>query len=93
MRKAHRLIILPQFQGLGLGVLFANWVGQYYLEQGMRFRFTTTHPSLIHQKTKSPLWRFENKKQNKETYDPTTIAGRMNAGFRTTYTFEFVGNQ
>lgn len=93
MRKGHRLIILPQFQGFGLGVLLSSWVGQHYLDQGMRFRSSTTHPSLVHQRMKSPLWRFEYKTDNKEAYDPTTIAGRMSAGFRTTYTFEFVGTK
>ena len=93
MRKGHRLIILPPYQGLGLGVLLSSWVGQYYLDQGMRFRSSTTHPSLVHQRSKSPLWEFVYKKENKMDYDPTTIKGRMSAGHRTTYTYEFVGTK
>lgn len=90
MKRGHRLIILPQFQGMGLGILLSSWVGRYYTSQGLRFRSSTTHPSLVHQRNKSPEWDFVHKKENKDTYEGDSIKGRFSAGFRTTYTFEFV---
>jgi GNAT superfamily N-acetyltransferase len=91
MKRGHRLIILPPYQGLGLGVLLSSWVGQHYKDRGLRFRATSTHPSLIHQRLKSPKWEFVHKKDHKETYEGDSIRGRFSAGFRSTYTFEFVG--
>ena len=88
MRRITRLVILPQFQGFGLGRYLATWVGNYYKNQNLRLRIATTHPSLVHHLTNHPEWEFVYKKFHKEVYDNTTIKGRMSAGFRTTWTFE-----
>jgi hypothetical protein len=90
MKRGHRLVILPQFQGLGLGILLSSWVGNYYVSKGLRFRATTAHPSLIYQRLRTPNWTFVHKKDNKDTYLGDTIKGRFSAGFRSTYTFEYI---
>jgi len=89
MKRIHRLVILPQFQGLGLGDILASWVGDYYTDKGLRFRVTSTHPSLVHRCNNNPNWRFVQKKDHKDVYDKDNINGRFSAGFRTTYTFEY----
>ena len=89
MRKEHRLVILPQFQGLGLGSILSEFCGKYYTKQGLRFRGTTTHPSLIYRRQKNPNWVFVNKKENKDQYEGDKISTRWAVGFRTTYTFEY----
>ena len=88
MRRITRLVVLPQFQGYGLGNLFATWIGQIHREQNLRLRITSTHPSLVYHLMKNPEWDFIVKKVHKEEYDATTIKGRMSAGHRTTWTFE-----
>lgn len=89
MKRIHRIVILPQYQGLGLGVLFSSWIGKHYTDKGLRLRITTTHPSLIYQMLKHNDWEFCHKKDHKDTYEGDSIRGRFSAGFRSTYTFEF----
>lgn len=89
MKKIHRLVVLPQFQGLGFGDVLNSWVSDYYTKQGMRMRITSTHPSLVHRCSNNPNWTFVGKKKNKDVYDNDKIQNRFSAGFRTTYTFEY----
>lgn len=89
MKKIHRIVVLPQFQGLGFGDVLGSWVGNYYVSQGFRLRITSTHPSLIHRCMNNPNWKFIYKKEHKETYDNEKIKSRFSAGFRTTVTFEY----
>ena len=90
MKRGHRLIIHPQYQGLGLGEILSSYVGEYFTEQGLRFRATSTHPGLVYRRMNSPRWEFVHKKENKDTYEGSTISGRFSAGKRTTYTFEYI---
>ena len=89
MKRSHRLIIHPQFQGLGLGEILLEHTSKHYVDNGMRFRITSSHPGLVYKLLKSDIWEFIHKKENKDTYIGETINGRFSAGFRTTYTFEY----
>lgn len=53
----HRTVVLPDYQGLGLGERVSSFVGQMLAEQGDRFRTTLAHPALIAAYRKSPRWR------------------------------------
>jgi ABC-type lipoprotein export system ATPase subunit/GNAT superfamily N-acetyltransferase len=52
-----RLVVLPEYQGIGIGVKFSNAVAEIYKERGLRFFEKTAHPSLGNYRNKSPLWR------------------------------------
>lgn len=60
--RATRLVVMPEWQGAGVGTRFLNWVCQYHLEgngrKGKRYRtlFHTSHPQLIAYLRRSPLW-------------------------------------
>lgn len=43
----HRTVVLPDWQGLGIGGRMADEVGEMLAEQGNRFRTTLAHPALI----------------------------------------------
>jgi ABC-type ATPase involved in cell division/GNAT superfamily N-acetyltransferase len=57
MKMAHRYVVLPEFQGLGLGSAMAEWTGEYLAAQGYRFRFVSVHPSIVGHFNRSPKWR------------------------------------
>lgn len=57
IRMAHRFVVLPDWQGLGLAGAMAAWVGQDLYEKKYRFHFATAHPGLIRHFAKSPRWR------------------------------------
>jgi len=59
MKKVHRLVILPDFQGIGFGIILLEFIGKYYIENNYRFSITTSAPSLIHFFKKSNDWRLK----------------------------------
>ena len=60
IKKVHRLVVLPDFQGLGIGSYFTNYIANHYLSQNFRFTITTTNPSLIHSFKKNEKWKCTN---------------------------------
>lgn len=55
-RQIHRAVVLPDFQGIGLGVYLWNFVAEYYKQKNVNCIATTSNPALIHYMTKSPKW-------------------------------------
>jgi ABC-type lipoprotein export system ATPase subunit/GNAT superfamily N-acetyltransferase len=55
--RGHRTVVLPEFQGLGIGTAFSDAIAQMYVDRGMRYFSKTAHPSFGEHRQKSPLWR------------------------------------
>jgi len=53
-RKVHRLVILPDYQGLGLGKIFLNYMGSVICDYD--FSITTSQPSLVYSLKKDKNW-------------------------------------
>jgi ABC-type lipoprotein export system ATPase subunit len=86
-KREHRTVVLPDFQGLGLGNLLSENIGRHYLSLGFRFISTTSHPAMIHYRAKSKNWRITNKighngKTGKTgSFWKTTSTRRLTASF------------
>ena len=65
--RGHRTVILPQFQGMGIGVRFSDAMGYIHLEQGLRYFSRTAHPRMVHYRNNSPLWKPTSKNQRLRT--------------------------
>jgi ABC-type lipoprotein export system ATPase subunit/predicted acetyltransferase len=59
MKKVHRLVILPDYQGAGIGLKLLNEVGKIYKQQRDRFNIVTSSPSLINALKKSKEWSLQ----------------------------------
>jgi energy-coupling factor transporter ATP-binding protein EcfA2/GNAT superfamily N-acetyltransferase len=57
VKMAHRVVVLPDYQGLGISAALNDWVGQHLYEQGYRYHLTTAHPAMIAASRRSPRWR------------------------------------
>jgi GNAT superfamily N-acetyltransferase len=68
--RGHRTVILPEFQGMGIGTRFSDAIAEMYVSKGMRYFSKTAHPSFGEHREKSPLWRATstNKKSRKGSY-------------------------
>ena len=55
--RGHRTVILPEFQGMGIGTAFSDAVAEIYVSRGYRYFSKTAHPSFGEHRQKSPLWR------------------------------------
>lgn len=56
IKMAHRVVVLPDYQGLGIAGRLADWMGQHLWEQGYRYRYVVAHPGLVKMFTRSPRW-------------------------------------
>ncbi len=59
VKRISRLVVLPQFQGLGIGSKLAAAIGEHYLACGCRLLMTTSHPAMIGMMDHSPYWRVQ----------------------------------
>jgi len=68
--RGHRTVVLPEFQGLGIGTAFSDAIAQMYVDRGMRYFSKTAHPSFGEHRERSPLWRptSTNRKSRKSSY-------------------------
>lgn len=68
--RGHRTVVLPEFQGMGIGTAFSDAIAQMYVDRGMRYFSKTAHPSFGEHREKSPLWRATstNRKSRKSSY-------------------------
>lgn len=55
--QEHRFVVLPDFQGVGLGNRLSEYVGSLFAATGRPYRGLTSHPAYIQHRLRSPLWR------------------------------------
>jgi ABC-type lipoprotein export system ATPase subunit/GNAT superfamily N-acetyltransferase len=55
--RGHRTVILPEFQGMGIGTAFSDAIAEIYVDRGLRYFSKTAHPSFGEHRQKSSLWR------------------------------------
>lgn len=89
IKKVHRLVVVPDFQGAGIGVLLLNKIGELYRDQKQRYTIATSAPSLIGALKKSNLWVLKNIGRNKpHTGDPRKTKLGKGSSDRITASFE-----
>lgn len=66
--REHRTVVLPDYQGLGIGPRIADAIAQLHLDQGHRYFSKTAHPRLGAYREQSPNWRptTKNRKQRRD---------------------------
>ena len=55
--RGHRTVVLPDFQGMGIGVRLSDSVGEIMLAEGKRYFSKTAHPRLGEYRNNSPKWK------------------------------------
>ena len=56
-RRISRIVTLPDFQGLGVGMCVVEAVAELHAAEGHRVSVTASHPSLLAHCSRSPRWR------------------------------------
>ncbi len=94
--REHRTVVLPDFQGLGIGVRISDAMATIFLREGCRFFSKTAHPRMGEYRNNSPLWRptsknmkarkdYNHNRKTKESAYKHLHMGRI------TYSHEFTG--
>jgi len=56
--RGHRTVVLPDFQGLGIGVTFTNEIAAMFMASNISFYSKTAHPTLgNYRNSRKDLWR------------------------------------
>jgi len=90
LKKVHRLVILPDYQGAGFGIKFLNEIGKIYKIEKNRFNIVTSSPSLIYSLKKNNLWNCTHYGRNISHKGVLKTVGNLSSGSekRITATFE-----
>jgi energy-coupling factor transporter ATP-binding protein EcfA2 len=56
-RREHRTVVLPDFQGAGIGNAMSEAIAELYHQAGNRYISVTSHPAMVWHRSRSPLWR------------------------------------
>jgi ABC-type lipoprotein export system ATPase subunit len=103
--RGHRTVILPEFQGMGIGTRFSDAIAKIYVDKGLRYFSKTAHPSFGEHREKSDLWRptSMNRKSRVGSYlnkDGTARAMKGYGGtttvrdaYRVCYSHEYIGKK
>tara|TARA_R100000655_G_scaffold8362_1_gene21844 strand:- start:1272 stop:2318 length:1047 start_codon:yes stop_codon:yes gene_type:complete len=94
--REHRTVVLPDYQGLGIGVRFSDAIAQHFCKQGHRYFSKTAHPRMGEYREQSKLWKATSKnKKARLDYIPdrnTKERAYKDAHiYRVAYSHEFVG--
>jgi GNAT superfamily N-acetyltransferase len=50
------MVVLPDYQGIGIGIKFINEVSKHYIEKGLNMNLTTTTPALVGGLSRNDKW-------------------------------------
>lgn len=54
--REARLVVMPEFQGLGVGKLVSETVARIFVSSGHQYYSRTSHPKLTRSRTRSDMW-------------------------------------
>ena len=102
--RESRLVVLPEFQGLGIGKALSNTIAKEYISRGLRYFSKTSHPSMGEYRNNSDEWRPTSTNMKKRrSYLKKNGEARISKGFgktektilrdanRLTYSHEYIG--
>jgi ABC-type molybdenum transport system ATPase subunit/photorepair protein PhrA/GNAT superfamily N-acetyltransferase len=88
IKKVHRLVVLPDYQGLGIGIKLLNEIGYFYKKQKQRFNIVSSSPSLINSLKKSKNWICTRSGRTKSQSKDSTVGNMNTSQNRITVSFE-----
>jgi GNAT superfamily N-acetyltransferase len=93
--RGHRTVILPDYQGMGLGVRFSDAIGQIHLEQGHRYYSRTAHIRMGYYREQSTLWipTSKNRKLRKDITHENIFNNHYADNKRVCFSHEYIGKQ
>jgi ABC-type transport system involved in cytochrome c biogenesis ATPase subunit len=88
VRRESRVVVLPDFQGIGLGNRLSELHGAMWRAAGYRFRAVASHPAVVSHRARSNLWRMDRGPGVQPHHTKVNLSG---SDRRLTASFEYVG--
>ena len=95
-KREHRLVVHPDWQGIGIGTKFQKAVADIVYNEGNTVICTTTTPALVKAMQKDKDWVLYRKGRSKSTYDKSMAEkhlGNKKSDDRITYSFCYKGRK
>ena len=92
--KEHRTVILPDYQGIGIGTKFTNFIAERFKKDGKSYISTTSNPSMIFARKSDPKWivtRIGRAGKGSETGFQNKNKKGSTSNDRITVSFEYIG--
>ena len=90
-KRIHRIVVKPDYQGIGIGGRFMSEVAQDYKKAGTRIRLVTSAPSFIYGLSASKNWMMVRKPSRLKNTAKSGVLAGTTSDARLTASFEFVG--
>ena len=90
--RISRIVTLPDYQGLGVGMKFAEAVAELHREDGRRLNITASHPAVIGHCRRSPRWKAMSVRRGGRKRGSEFVENYRDASGRAVVSFEFVGS-
>ena len=87
--RISRIVTLPDYQGVGIGMAVAEAVAELHVQEGNRVNVTASHPSLIAHCRRSPRWRAVGVKKTGSRGSQKFIANYRGSPGRAVVSFEY----
>jgi len=97
--RGHRLVVLPDYQGMGIGNRFAELIGQFYVNKGCRFFAKTANIKLGNYRNNSSKWRptSKNMKRRKDVFNSKRVTynniTKRDIAMRLCFSHEYIGEK
>ena len=100
-RRIHRLVVLPDYQGVGIGTQFITFLGELYKKIGIHIDLITSSPALLNGLQKTQCWvliRAGRSTGNTKALSHIARGGGQSlidnsSHKRVTYSFRYVGDK
>lgn len=89
-KRGHRLVVLPDFQGLGIGHKFSTEIAEMYKQNGFRFIITSSTKSLFKQRSKDKRWIVKSFGRKTKHSNLTEFES---SGNKLTFSYEYIGDK
>lgn len=90
--RCSRLVTLPDYQGLGIGMAVLEAVGDLHRQEGCRMNITASHPAVIGHCRRSPRWRTVGVRKGGSGAADSFIRGYRSAAGRAVVSFEYLSD-
>jgi len=89
--RISRMVTLPDYQGIGLGMTLAETVADFHRREGHRLNITASHPAVIAHCRRSPRWRTVSVQRTGSKHTERFVAGYRGSAGRAVVSFEYRG--
>ena len=90
--RMSRTVVLPDYQGLGIGGFVSDYIAKLYVKNGKKFYAKTSNPALWNKRENSKNWRICDVQNNLDKIRKENEKGGQQRKVSITKSFEFIGD-